>query len=81
VFLDGKPAGAATPFVTRRHVHRAVPQAARPDPDPTGVDYLGLVAAAHDEEAGAAAKIDFTQLGKLTGGERGQDQEREQEER
>ena len=81
VFLDGKPAGAATPFVTRRHVYRAVPQAARPDPDPTGVDYLGLVAAAHDEEAGAAAKIDFTQLGKLTGGERGQDQEREQEER
>ena len=34
VFLDGKPAGAAVPFVTRRHVHRAVPQAARPDPDP-----------------------------------------------
>src|SRR5438046_779998 len=29
VFLDGKPAGAATPFITRRHVHRAVPQAAR----------------------------------------------------
>ena len=50
VYLDGKPAGAAVPFVTRRHVHRAVPQAARPDPDPTGVDYLGLVAA-HDEEA------------------------------
>ena len=60
VFLDGKPAGAATPFVTRRHVHRAVPQAARPEPDPTGVDYLGLVAAAHDEEAGTGAKIDFT---------------------
>src|SRR6266567_2734454 len=34
VYLDGKPAGAAVPFVTRRHVHRAVPQAARPDPDP-----------------------------------------------
>ena len=29
VFLDGKPAGAAVPFVTRRHVHRAVP-AGRP---------------------------------------------------
>ena len=67
VYLDGKPAGAAVPFVTRRHVHRAVPQAARPDPDPTGVDYLGLVAAAHDEEAGTGAKIDFTQLGKLPG--------------
>ena len=32
VFLDGKPAGAATPFITRRHVHRAVPQAAPPAP-------------------------------------------------
>ena len=67
VYLDGKPAGAAVPFVTRRHVHRAVPQAARPDPDPTGIDYLGLVAAAHDDEAGTGAKIDFTQLGKLPG--------------
>ena len=40
VFLDGKPAGAATPFIARRHVHRAVPQATRPDPDPTGIDDL-----------------------------------------
>jgi len=62
VFLDGKPAGTATPFITRRHVHRAVPQAARPDPDPTGIDYLGLVAAAHEEAAGTGAKISFTRL-------------------
>ena len=80
VFLDGKPAGAATPFVTRRHVHRAVPQAARPDPAPTGIDYLGLVAAAHEEAAGTGAKIDFTALGRLTAGEPGQDQEPGQEE-
>jgi putative transposase len=66
VYLDGKPAGAAVPFITRRHVHRAVPQAARPGPPPTGIDYLGLVAAAHDEEAGTGAKIDFTRLGTLT---------------
>lgn len=65
VFHDGKPAGAAVPFVTRRHVHRAVPQAARPDPDPTGIDYLGLVAAAHEEEAGTGGKIGFAQLGML----------------
>ena len=71
VYLDGKPAGAAVPFVTRRHVHRA----ARPEPDPTGVDYLGLVAAAHDEEAGTGAKIDFTQLGKLTGSDPGEEQQ------
>jgi putative transposase len=67
VFLDGKPAGTATPFITRRHVHRAVPQAARPEPAPTGIDYLALVAAAHDEAAGTGAKIDFTQLAMLTG--------------
>ena len=69
VFLDGRPAGTATPFITRRHVHRAVPQAARPEPALTGIDYLGLVATAHDEEAGTGAKIDFAQLGMLTGGE------------
>jgi putative transposase len=65
VFLDGRPAGQAVPFVTRRHVHRAVPQAARPDPAPTGIDYLNMVAAAHEEEAGTGAKIDYTALGKL----------------
>jgi len=68
VFLDGRPAGKAVPFVTRRHVHRAVPQAARPGPDPTGVDYLGLVAAAHDEEAGTGAKVDFAQLAMFANG-------------
>ncbi|MGB6454268.1 MAG: DDE-type integrase/transposase/recombinase, partial [Streptosporangiaceae bacterium] len=68
VFLDGRPAGQAVPFVTRRHVHRAVPQAARPDPDPTGIDYLGMVAAAHDDEAGTGAKIDYTALSRLAGG-------------
>jgi putative transposase len=65
VFLDGRPAGTATPFVTRRHVHRAVPQAAPPAPAPTGIDYLGLVAAAHDEAAGTGAKIDFARLAML----------------
>ena len=79
VFLDGKPAGAATPFITRRHVHRAVPQAARPDPAPTGIDYLGLVAAAHEEAAGTGAKIDFTALGRLTAGEPGQQQDHDRE--
>jgi putative transposase len=69
VWLDGKPAGAATPFVTRRHVHRAVPQAARPEPAATGIDYLGLVAAAHDDEAGTGAKIDFAALAMPGGGE------------
>ena len=50
VFAEGKPAGTAIPFVIGRHTHKAVPQAARPAPDATGVDYLGLVAAAHEAE-------------------------------
>lgn len=62
VFYEGKAAGQAVPFVIGRHTHRAVPQAARPTPTPTGVDFLGLVAAAHEEAAGTNAKIDFTQL-------------------
>jgi len=62
VYLEGRPAGVATPFVIGRHTHRAVPQAARPEPQATGIDYLGMVAAAHDEQAGTGTKIDFAQL-------------------
>ncbi|MGH9267930.1 MAG: Mu transposase C-terminal domain-containing protein [Acidimicrobiales bacterium] len=50
VFVEGRPAGVATPFLIGRHTHKAVPQAARPAPPPTGVDYLGLVQTAHDAE-------------------------------
>lgn len=50
VFVEGNAAGVATPFVIGHHTHKAVPQAARPAPEATGVDYLGLVAAAHDAE-------------------------------
>jgi transposase InsO family protein len=49
VFFEGRPAGVATPAVIGAHVHPAVPQAQRPTPEPTGVDYLGLVLGAHDE--------------------------------
>ena len=69
VFLDGRPAGAAVPFVIGRHVHRAVAQPPPPAADPTGIDYLGMVAAAHDEQAGAGAAIDFTQLPTQPGGD------------
>ena len=65
----------AVKVYTRRHVHRAVPQAAPPEPPATGVDYLGLVAAAHEEAADTGAKIDFTALGRLTAGEPGQQQD------
>ncbi len=50
VFCQGRPAGVATAFVIGRHSHRAAPQAARPPAEPTGIDYLGMVAAAHEAE-------------------------------
>ncbi len=50
VFVEGRPAGVATPFVIGHHTHKAVPQAARPAAPATGIDYLGLVAAAHEAE-------------------------------
>ncbi len=50
VFVEGKTAGVATPFVIGRHTHKAVPQAAQPAAPATGVDYLGLVQGAHDAE-------------------------------
>ena len=62
----GSPAGVATPFVIGRHTHQAVPQSARPEPVPTGVDYLGMVAAAHEEQAGTGS-IDFSQLAMFEG--------------
>jgi hypothetical protein len=50
----------AIPFVMGRHVAKAVPQAARPEVTDTGVDYLGLVAAAHDAEV--VGSISFAQI-------------------
>jgi putative transposase len=51
VYWEGHPAGQAIPFILGRHVHRQVPQAQPPTPPPsTGVDYLGIVLAAHDAE-------------------------------
>jgi hypothetical protein len=80
-FLEGKPAGAATPFIARRPVHRAVPQAAPHESAPTGIDYLGLVAAAHEEAVGAGAKIDFTQLDMSASGDHDSGGEQDTEQR
>jgi putative transposase len=55
VYDHGIPVGVATPFVIGRHVHPAVPQAAPAPPVVDlgpGIDYLGLVAAAHAEALG-----------------------------
>jgi putative transposase len=50
VYWEGHPAGQAIPFILGRHVHHQVPQAQPPAAATTGVDYLGLVLAAHDAE-------------------------------
>jgi len=73
VFLDGKPAGAAVPFIIGRHVHKAVAPPQVPPGERTGIDYLGLVAAAHEDEAGTGAKLDFTALAALGGAQPGQE--------
>jgi putative transposase len=62
VFYEGRPAGVATPFVIGRHTHKRVPQAPAPEPEATGIDYLAMVAAAHEESAGTGTPIDFAQL-------------------
>jgi len=54
VYWEGRPMGQAVPFVLGRHVHHQVAQTvAIPSSltaTPTGVDYLGLVLAAHEAE-------------------------------
>jgi putative transposase len=62
VFYEGRPVGVATPFVIGRHTHKRVPQAPAPEPEATGIDYLAMVAAAHEESAGTGTPIDFAQL-------------------
>ena len=47
VYWEGHPAGQAIPFILGRHVPHAQPPT---PPAPTGVDYLGIVLAAHDAE-------------------------------
>ena len=51
VFWEARPVGVAVPFVIGRHVHHQVPQAQAPTlPPSTGIDYLGMVVAAHEEQ-------------------------------
>jgi hypothetical protein len=61
VFYDGHSFGGAVPFVIGRHVHRQIPPSPPPPAAaPTGVDYLGLVLAAHEEQT--LGKIAFRDL-------------------
>jgi putative transposase len=51
VRLEGRPAGTAVPFTIRRHRHtktRTGDGQVRTEPEPTGIDYLGVLGAGHD---------------------------------
>jgi hypothetical protein len=62
VYADGVDMGRAVPFTIGRHVHPLVPQAQAPEPgEPTGIDYLGLVAAA-EQEAQGSGRINYREL-------------------
>jgi putative transposase len=66
----GKPAGTAVPFVIGRHRHaktRAGDSAPRAEPEPTGIDYLRILDAAHGSEL--QAQINYAAL--ITPGEEG----------
>jgi putative transposase len=62
VYADGVDVGNAVPFTIGHHVHPSVPQAEPPMPgEPTGIDYLGLVAAA-EQEAQGSGRINYREL-------------------
>jgi putative transposase len=73
VWWAGRKVGTAVPQVIGRHAHPKAP----PDEDPqpveyTGIDYLGLVAAAG--QAGAAGQLRLSNLGSGDRGNDGQDE-------
>ncbi len=59
---QGKPAGQAIPHVIGRHAHpKARPEQPAPPAPVTGIDYIGLIDAAHDTRLAGAA-ISFAGL-------------------
>jgi putative transposase len=59
----GKPAGKAVPFLIGRHRHaktRTADDQQRAEPEPTGIDYLRILDAAHGAEL--AAQINYAAL-------------------
>ena len=58
--FQGRPMGKGVPVVTGRHSHPQARPEAAPPPAPSGIDYLGLVAARHEAEIARA--INYSQL-------------------
>jgi hypothetical protein len=69
LFLNGKPAGTATPSITRRRVHHAVPR--QPRRAGHHRDRPPRLAAAHDDAPGTGTKISFVELAMFIGSDQG----------
>jgi putative transposase len=61
VRFQDKPFGDAVPVRIGRHTHPRAERQLEPPPTPTGIDYLGLLAARRDDEL-AGPRIDYAQL-------------------
>ncbi len=58
VRYEGRPMGKAVPVRISRHTHPKARADAAPEPTPTGIDYLGLVAAQREAEV-VGRRIDY----------------------
>jgi putative transposase len=58
--FQGRPMGAGIPVVIGRHAHPQARPEAAPVPSPTGIDYLGIVAARYESEMARA--INYAEL-------------------
>ena len=61
VRYQDRPFGLATPVRIGRHTHPKAHRHVEPPAAPTGIDYLGLLAAQRDAELGGQ-RIDYAQL-------------------
>ena len=73
VIFEDRPMGTAIPHLIARHTHpaaRAEPEPNRPQHEPSGIDYLGLLADRADaqlrQQIGAATPIDYQALVETT---------------
>lgn len=62
VRYQGRPLGLAVPVKIGRHTHPQARPEAKPPPTPTGIDYLGLLAAQRDDELKHGRAIDYRDL-------------------
>jgi putative transposase len=78
VRFEGRPMGKAVPVRISRHTHpKARPEAA-PSPTPTGIDYLGLVAAKREAEL-FGRRIDYAGLAGAAGAKAATDEQTDDE--